>query len=171
MAEVNSMRSGAGSRRSPWRTALRLSAIPVLALSVAIGSPAAADDKVAPAAQAGLLVLPNVRIQSATPAQLKQASARNQDQGRAFKDKDTGQLRAPTPEELIRSASEPETASPPVEIRTLPDGSRMAALGDEAMAHSVVHRDADGALHKECVAGAKSASKALSTPVAPGATR
>lgn len=170
MAEENNVRSGAGSRPSPWRTALRVSAIPVLALSVAIGSPAAAADPTS-GAQSGLLVLPNVRIQSATPAQLKQASARTQVQGRAFKDKDTGQLRAPTPEELIQASSEPEAASAPVEVVTLPNGTRIAALGEEAMAHSVVHRDADGKLHKECVAGSKSAAKALTTPVTPGATR
>lgn len=170
MAEVNHLKSGAGPRPSPWRTALRVSAIPVLALSVAIGSPAAAADAT-PGAQSGLLVLPNVRIQSATPAQLKQASAATQAQGRAFKDKDTGQLRAPTPEELIQASSQPEAASAPVEIVTRPDGSRVAALGEESMAHSVVHRDADGNLHKECVAGSKPAAKALATPVAQGETR
>lgn len=171
MAEENHVRSGAVSRRSPWRAALRLSAIPALALSVAIGTPAAADDSSASGAQSGLLVLPNVRIQPATPAQLKQAQARSQATGRAFKDKDTGQLRAPTPEELIQASSEPEAASGPVEVVTLPNGARVAALGEESMAHSVVHRDADGALHEECVAGAKAAAKALATPASPGATR
>ena len=58
-----------------------------------------------------------------------------------------------------------------MEIVTLPNGARVAALGEESMAHSVVHRDADGTLHKECVAGSKSAAKALATPVSPGATR
>lgn len=172
MTEVNDVRSRAGWLRSAGRVALRASAIPVLALSVAIGSPAAAGENPAPKAQAGLLVLPNVRIQSATPEQLAQVNALNQSEGRAFKDQDTGRLRSPTPEELIQAASEPVAASPPVEIRTLPDGSRVAALGDEAMAHSVVHRDANGTLHKECVAGTGSAAKALATtPVSEGGTR
>ncbi len=171
MPYVNHVRSGAGSRRSPWRTAIRLAAVPVLFLSVMIGSPATAGDTAAPGPRAGVLVLPNVRIQSATPAQLVQASAWTQAQGRAFKDEETGQLRAPTPEELIQAAREPEAVSAPVEVRTLPDGTRVAALGEESMAHSVVHRDANGTLHKECVAGARSAAKALATPVSPGATR
>jgi hypothetical protein len=165
MEEVNTNRSTAGSRRTAWRLALRASAASALALSLAFVPPAQADDGTAPATPAGVLVLPNVRIEKAKPGQPSLATPRAASQGRAYKDADTGQLRAPTPEEMIQAASEPEAPSAPVEVGTLPDGTRFAALGEEAMAHSVVRRSADGTLHQECVAGSASAAKVLATPV------
>jgi hypothetical protein len=80
-------------------------------------------------------------------------------------DPETGQLRMPTPEELIQASLEPEAVASPVEVRTLPDGTRVAALGAAAMAHSVVRRNADGTLQEDCVTGQPAAARALSTPV------
>jgi len=165
MAEVSNSRSRFERPRSAWRAALRFSAVPALAACLAMGSPAHADDKPAPEARAGVLVLPNVRIQAATPGQMKLLTGRAFDQGRAYKDEETGQLRSPTPEELIQASAEPEPESRPVEVRTLADGTRVAALGEEAMLHSVVRRTADGKLQEECVTGSTAAAKAMATPV------
>ena len=165
MAEVSNSSSRFEPRRSAWRAALRFSAIPALAACLAVGSPAKADDKPAPEVRAGVLVLPNVRIQAATPEQMKLVTGRAADQGRAYKDADTGKLRSPTPEEMIQASAEPEPASPPVEVRTLADGTRVAALGEEAMLHSVVRRTAAGTLQQECVTGSAAATKAMAIPV------
>jgi len=164
MAEVSKSRSWLERRRCSRGAATRFSAIPVLVACLVIGSPAQAEEKAA-AVRDGVLVLPNVRIRAATPEQMKRVTRGSADQGRAYKDQDTGQLRMPTPEELIQASHEPEAASPPVEVRMLPDGTRVAALGAESMAHSVVRRSADGTLQKECVTGPSAAAKALSTPV------
>ena len=165
MARVEEVAWRTRSRQSSWRSALRISALPALVACLAVGSPASADERPATDARAGLLVLPNVRVQTATPEQVRRATGGSADQGRAYKDQGTGQLRMPTPEELIQASHEPEAASPPVEVRMLPDGTRVAALGAESMAHSVVSRSADGTLQKECVTGPSAAAKALSTPV------
>ena len=165
MAEVSNSRSRFERPRSAWRAALRFSAVPALAACLAVGSPAHADDKPAPEVRAGVLVLPNVRMEAATPQQMKLVAGRASDQGRAYKDKDTGQLRSPTPEELIQASAEPEPESAPVEVRTLADGTRVAALGEEAMLHSVVRRAADGRLQEDCVTGSTAAAKAMATPV------
>ncbi len=159
MAEVSKSRFE-WRRRSPG-TVARFSAFPLLVACLVIGSPAQAEEKAA----SGVLVLPNVRIQAATPELRKRVAGGSADQGRAYKDQDTGQLRMPTPEELVQASLVPEPASAPVEVRTLPDGTRVAALGAEAMAHSVVHRRADGTLQEECVTGSTAAAKAMSTPV------
>ena len=165
MAEVSKSRWWPERRRCSRGAATRFSAIPVLAACLVIGSPAQAEEKAAPTVRDGVLVLPNVRIQAATPEMVKRVTRGSADQGRAYKDQDTGQLRMPTPEELVQASLEPEPASAPVEVRTLPDGTRVAALGAEAMAHSVVHRKADGTLQEDCVTGSTAAAKAMATPV------
>jgi len=154
-----------------WKPARRIAAWPAVALTVAACLPALAAEVSPPGAQHGLLVLPNVKILTATPAQRQMAAPVSASVGRAFKDRDTGQLRAPTPEELIEIGSQPELPATPAVILTLPNGTRAAQLGDEALSHSIVHRDAAGKLERQCVAGSAAMSRALTTGITQEAHR
>ena len=146
-----------------------LLAIPAL---LACGS-VLATDTAAPASQPGLLVFPNVKIQAASPEQVRASDKASAASAgiRAFKDKDTGRLRPATPEELEAIAAEtPAAAQQPDTQGTfvqLSSGAIMMDLGESAMSYSVVRKGADGRVDMQCVTGAEAASKAMSAKLAP----
>lgn len=91
------------------------------------------------------------------------------------RDPQTGQLRAPTADELkaLRQQSQQGQAAmmgkaaveaPATVTRT--DGVRQVRLGERGMVYSVVTRDADGKLVRQCVQGEQAAQEAIK----PGAT-
>lgn len=82
---------------------------------------------------------------------------------KAVKDRSSGQLRAPTPEE----AAELSQDGPPRRVTTVrvnSDGSVTAALGDEHLSDVIAVRNPDGTLSTACLPKEKSAA-ALSAPV------
>jgi hypothetical protein len=100
------------------------------------------------------------------------AGAAGQDGMVVVRDPQTGQLRAPTPQEAralrattpaaagddaARTAREPSVA-------TRRDGARGVRLGDRTMVYEVVTRGADGTLSTQCVHGDKAAHDALDRP-------
>ena len=83
------------------------------------------------------------------------------------RDKETGRLRAPTPEEaerLIASGRAAQAGRAPVEpyeIRARP-GQRAMALGDHGMSHQMARKNAQGGVDEVCVTGEENVSKAFS---------
>lgn len=93
-------------------------------------------------------------------------------------DRDTGRLRAPEADETVpagapqgaasRSAARPSMLTSPNALRFQPqtmygkDGSETRRLDlSRSLRFSVVHRHADGSLHKDCVAGEEAAAAHL----------
>lgn len=116
--------------------------------------------------EAGLLQLPNVKIQSATPQQVqaiaRQGKAASQSGVRAFKDKDTGRDREQTPEEMVEDGAASAAAPAPSATIFSPVKGGVAALLDENyLSNAVVTKGASGKLDMECVTGTAAANKAL----------
>jgi len=89
------------------------------------------------------------------------------------RDKATGKLRRPTPEEmekLLNSGRGQAARAPvePYEVRAKP-GQRAMALGDAGMSNQVVRRNAQGGLDEVCVPD-EGVSQAMSTPAAKAKT-
>lgn len=95
---------------------------------------------------------------------------------RVFKDPVTGQLRAPTHEEVralqlkeaqAKSARTVAAGRVGMVSRTVPvlvqraDGSRKLELTEESLSYSVVTRNADGSLDMSCVTGADTAERVV----------
>lgn len=102
---------------------------------------------------------------------------------RIFKDPTTGQLRAPTAEE-VKALEQQEQAARAAAQRNLraaparpnvpvmrPDGSRMLALDESSMSYSVMTRRADGTLELNCVQGEKAALKIVKGQARPVALK
>ena len=94
---------------------------------------------------------------------------------RVVKDPVTGQLRAPTAEEIKAMQDQENKAkaaqrSAPA-ARTMPRRNAYGGLshnvGERFMTYSVVRRDADGNLTMQCVTGAEAAEQALTQASAP----
>lgn len=134
------------------------------AMALIAGAAYAAEQTPA-ASRGGLLVLPNVRVEAASPAQIRALQAERASVAsagmRAFKDRDTGLLREPTPDERAAIAAEPQALQGPVTVRTLANGTKIAMPGESAMSFSVVRRGDDGRLHDACVTGHEAMTKAL----------
>ena len=130
-----------------------------------------AGDTLMRSGQPGLLSLPNVTIQNATPEQARAAARQDGTAGaglRAFKDRDTGRLRPATPEELEAVAAEaPAVAEQPVAVYRHSSGALMAEVGESAMTYSVARKSGDGRLDMQCVTGPEAARKSLGAKVAP----
>jgi hypothetical protein len=133
--------------------------------------PALAD----PAAQseAGLLRLPNVRFQAATPLQIQQAArldGRITAGMRAYIDPESNELRDQFPEEMHFT---PEAVSKRARAKgsfaksslALPGGGVGMEVDEDAMSYSVVSRDSLGKIHMQCVTGEKAALSAMRKPV------
>jgi hypothetical protein len=99
------------------------------------------------------------------------AHAAGQDGMVAVRDPQTGQLRAPTPDEMkalapVRSAG----VSPKVPLSSLvvtkPNGARTLRLGELGQVYSVVSRGADGKLAEQCVQGEEAVARALAQAAA-----
>lgn len=92
------------------------------------------------------------------------AAAQSQEGMVVVRDAQTGQLRAPTADEL--KALRPHAAAslrPQVKPALVvhPDGSRQVRIGEHGMVYSVVTRDADGKIAEHCVQGREAADAAL----------
>lgn len=96
------------------------------------------------------------------------------------RDAQTGQMRAPTPDELRQlRASRPQGATPQAlpgaahsVLGTRPNGARGVRLGENSLVYEVVTRGPDGRLSNQCVQGEAAARAALRNPDAasrPGA--
>jgi hypothetical protein len=140
-------------------------AVPLAALALCASAAQAADPPTLQS-RGGLLVLPNVSVQMAAPAGQTTAATPVSSKARAFKDHETGQLRAPTIEEQLEIAAEPEAAAEPVSVKRLANGTRVAKPGAQAMSHSIVRRNAAGKLETHCVTGPSALAQALSTKTA-----
>lgn len=92
------------------------------------------------------------------------AAAQSQEGMVVVRDAQTGQLRAPTADELKALRPHP-AASLQAQVKPAlvvhPDGSRQMHIGERGMVYSVVTRDADGKLAEHCVQGAQAADAAL----------
>jgi hypothetical protein len=114
-------------------------------MGAALATFAVAADVVAPVGPA------NPTVTTVTPAVTSTASAQ-----RAFRDPQTGQLRAPTEEELqailaeeraMRAATgqrEPTGPSAPMSFRKYPNGMRSAVLGPDFLISLKAERSPDG---------------------------
>lgn len=141
-------------------------------LMFAAGAQVAFAAQPAQPAETGLLKLPNVRIENATPTQVQAAAKAgkgNVQAGvRAFKDKDSGNLRDQTPEEMVEDgvASQQQAAAKaaPTQAASVISSStgRAVVLVDESfMSNTVAAKDASGKLTMECVTGKDAATKAI----------
>jgi hypothetical protein len=85
------------------------------------------------------------------------------------RDPQTGQMRAPTAQEMQALHPLPKAslrAQAPLSslVVTKPNGSRALRLGERGLVYSVVRRAPDGSLAEQCVQGQEAASKALAQP-------
>lgn len=105
----------------------------------------------------------------AQQAEAKQAEPRQVETRQGMivvRDADTGELRAPTPDEARAlhprtNASAAAAAAPAPKMVTGPGGRRSVQLGERHMVYSVVTRGADGKLEEQCVHGTHAAEHAL----------
>ena len=127
---------------------------------------ASADPTAHPAA--GVLKLPNVRVEMASPAERAQASraaaGSSQPAVRAYKDPETGELRDQTPEEMMldgmsltKSARGPAAKS----VVMKPGGAFSIELDESFMTNAVVTRDGTGKAHMQCVTGDEAALRTV----------
>lgn len=78
------------------------------------------------------------------------------------KDPVTGQLRAPTAEEMrALNALRPQAVPVAPQVVVLPNGTKMVRLGEENMSYAVVRRNPDGTLRQSCVEGGAAAAAAI----------
>ncbi len=89
------------------------------------------------------------------------------------RDKETGQLRAATPEEIRALTAGPRatllsTTESPV-LTTLPDGTKSLDLGDRYFSMAVAKKGTDGRIQQRCVGSEKEEAGFLSAaaPAAP----
>lgn len=110
------------------------------------------------------LALPASHAQEARPA-APAAHAPSQQGMVVVRDAQTGELRAPTPDEAralqAPSAAAARAAAPQPAMVTGPGGSRSVRVGESHMVYSVVTRDGSGKLHDQCLHGEHAAHQAL----------
>ncbi|KFI06482.1 hypothetical protein JN27_16090 [Massilia sp. BSC265] len=104
--------------------------------------------------------------QQAEPRQVEPKQVESRQGMVVVRDADTGELRAPTPDEARAlhprtNASAAGAAAPAPKLVTGPGGRRSVQLGERHMVYSVVTRGADGKLDEQCVHGAHAAEHAL----------
>jgi len=84
------------------------------------------------------------------------------------RDPETGQLRAPTAEELkaLNATRKPATSPAKAGVQVQhPDGSVSMTLGDEHLMYSVARVNAQGKVERVCVQGAEASQQAMKSPV------
>ena len=99
------------------------------------------------------------------------AGAAGQEGVVVVRDRETGQMRAPTPAELRALRAQQKALAPPPAIAPSvqrPDGTRHLHLGERGMVYSVLTRDAAGKHVIGCTGGEHAARAAIDQP-APGA--
>lgn len=141
--------------------ARRVGRLVLLGIVVAAAQAATAAPPQLPA-QDGLLVLPGVRVETA-PRPVVSQPMRGAAGVRAYKDRETGQLRKATPEEQQEEALAPAAANDATGARVsvMAGGRKSAQLDESFMSYSVVRRTADGRLEAQCVTGESAAQHAL----------
>jgi hypothetical protein len=136
------------------------------AVALLAGAQAASAETVAHP-EAGVLRLPNVRIEVASPSQIAAASraGTNPSQAglRAYKDPETGELRDQTPEEMMEAGGTAKAGAARAAKSAFasPQGGIIIPLDDSFMSNSVVSKDAAGKIHMQCVTGDDAAHAAL----------
>ena len=150
--------------RTP-RTGLPLSAL-LNGLILLAAAPAAVAGDALPSAN-GLLQLPNVRIETATPQQQAQAARMGssvQSGMRAYKDPVSGELRDQTPEEMMESgaaSAKAATFSSPKFSYTLATGATVMPLDESFMSNAIASKDAAGKVRFQCLDGRESVAQAI----------
>ena len=94
------------------------------------------------------------------------AGAAGQEGMVVVRDRESGQLRAPTPAELRTLRAQQKAMAPPAAVAPSvqrPDGTRHLHLGERSMVYSVLSRDAGGKQVIGCT-GAHAARAAIETP-------
>jgi hypothetical protein len=128
-------------------------AFSVLFASLALtagASSALADNK------AGLIKLPNVRIVTATPAQIAEDAKvlASTPAVRAYKDPVSGELRDQTPEEMMDEGHTKAAHGGGAKATFISNrGSTIFVLDESSLTNAVVTRGADGKMHMQCVTG------------------
>jgi hypothetical protein len=90
----------------------------------------------------------------------------------AVKDPVTGQLRAPTAEEMEKlNALRPQAAPLAPQVVVLPNGTKMLRLGPESTSYAIARKNPDGSLTEICVEGAEAAAAAQRSPAPAPAPR
>lgn len=122
---------------------------------------------------AALFAMPGAHAAPAAPAQAATTSTATPAAGGAqqamvvVRDAQTGELRAPTPQEMRAlappSAGALRAPAQPAAV-THPGGSRQVRLGERGLVYTVVKRGPDGKLSEHCVQGAGAADKAVHAP-------
>lgn len=115
-----------------------------------------------------LAALPLAAICAMALTQTPHARAAGQEGMVVVRDAQTGQMRAPTAEEMKALTQAPSgalKAQPPLSslVVTNPDGSRRLRMGERGQVFTVVTRGADGKLAEQCVHGDHAAT-ALAHP-------
>lgn len=102
----------------------------------------------------GLMTFKNVRVQAASPAQIKAGEAMTAGEAgaRAFKDPETGELREPEAGESVASRAKRAAPLPPVPSRNFRGGISFP-LDESFEVNSLAIRAADGKLEMQCVKG------------------
>jgi hypothetical protein len=132
------------------------------------GIVSAADTAPVTAGDSGLMHFPNVRVEHAPQPAASGTAAVREAGLRAYRDRETRQLRAPLPEELARERAR---ARPTIsgqqhqDVRDRmiisPDGAIGYKLDQSHEVFTVVRRQPNGQLEEFCVVGPDSAQKLL----------
>ena len=111
----------------------------------------------------GLLVLPNVRVEMAQQPVDGKSMLGRQNGMKAYKDRETGQLRKVTPEEMQEEAQStpPDNNAANARVTTSASGGKSAQLDESFMSYAVVRKGADGKVDMQCVTGESQLKAAL----------
>lgn len=102
------------------------------------------------------------------------AGAAGQEGMVVVRDRESGQLRAPTPAELRTLRAQQKAMAPPAAIAPSvqrPDGTRHLHLGERGMVYSVLSRDASDKEMIGCTGGEQAARAAVQQPAHSAPTR
>lgn len=145
--------------RAKFRPPRSGKALSVLLSGVALlaGAQVASADTLAHPA-VGVLRLPNVRIEAASPNQIAEASRATANPAqagfRAYKDPVTGELREQTPEEMMEGGNAKSASKSAAKSSfTTPRGGVGMHLDESFMSNAVVTKDAAGKIDMQCVTG------------------
>ncbi len=141
------------AREANGRAVLRL--VPACAaVALVLGSSGVMADE-APSAD-GLLHFPNVRVVNAPST--SETAGSTQAGFRLYKDVGTGELRAPTAEEMQAVAAERTAPRTNMRKSYARNGATRVVLDDSFLEYSVIVRQPDGSLAEVCVTGADQAT-------------
>lgn len=144
---------------------LGASARPMVLAALAVASASAFADAGNASGNNGAMTFANVNVVSAAIPAATAPTAGSAGM-RAQKDKDTGELRAPTAAEVAELDARAKSApAPQINVRAAATGGLVAKLDDSFLSYEVAHKDASGKLVKQCVTGESAADHAMHNPV------